>query len=54
MTARESRSQQRAGNRGLGFRVAYRPYFYVAYLRDQQGNKIALFPSDPTEPGRDD
>ncbi len=36
-----------------GFRAAYGPQFYVGYLRDPQGNKIALFSSDPTEPGRD-
>lgn len=27
--------------------------FYVGYLRDPQGNKIALFSNDPNEPGRD-
>lgn len=37
-----------------GFRAAYGPHFYVGYLRDPQGNKIALFSSDPDEPGRDD
>ncbi len=37
-----------------GFRTAYGPHFYVSYLRDPQGNKIALFSSDPGEPGRDD
>lgn len=37
-----------------GFRVSYGPHFYVSYLRDPQGNKIALFSSDPNEPGRDD
>lgn len=37
-----------------GFRDAYGPQFYVGYLRDPQGNKIALFSSDPKEPGRDD
>ena len=37
-----------------GFRAAYGPHFYVGYLRDPQGNKIALFSSDPNEPGRDD
>ena len=37
-----------------GFRAAYGPRFYVAYLRDPQGNKIALFSNDPKEPGRDD
>ena len=36
-----------------GFRAAYGPRFYVCYLRDPQGNKIALFSSNPSEPGRD-
>ena len=36
-----------------GFRNTYGPHFYVGYLRDPQGNKIALFSSDPNEPGRD-
>ncbi|OOY22250.1 glyoxalase [Thioclava sp. DLFJ5-1] len=36
-----------------GFRAAYGPHFYVGYLRDPHGNKIALFSSDPDEPGRD-
>jgi catechol 2,3-dioxygenase-like lactoylglutathione lyase family enzyme len=36
-----------------GFRAAYGPHFYVGYLRDPQGNKIALFSNDPAEPGRD-
>ena len=36
-----------------GFRAAYGPHFYVSYLRDPQGNKLALFSSDPTEQGRD-
>ncbi|SOE12397.1 catechol 2,3-dioxygenase-like lactoylglutathione lyase family enzyme [Hoeflea halophila] len=36
-----------------GFRAPYGPHFYVGYLRDPQGNKIALFSSDPNEPGRD-
>jgi len=36
-----------------GFRDIYGPRFYVGYLRDPQGNKIALFSSDPNEPGRD-
>ncbi len=35
-----------------GFRDIYGPHFYVGYLRDPQGNKIALFSSDPDEPGR--
>lgn len=36
-----------------GFRPSYGPQFYVGYLRDPQGNKIALFSSNPSEPGRD-
>ena len=36
-----------------GFRDAYGPHFYVGYVRDPQGNKIALFSNDPDEPGRD-
>jgi len=36
-----------------GFRADYGPRFYVGYLRDPQGNKIALFSSNPDEPGRD-
>ena len=36
-----------------GFRASYGPNFYVGYLRDPQGNKIALFSSNPDEPGRD-
>lgn len=36
-----------------GFRAAYGAHFYVGYLRDPQGNKIALFSNDPNEPGRD-
>ncbi|WP_425043994.1 VOC family protein [Primorskyibacter sp. S87] len=36
-----------------GFRAAYGPQFYVGYLRDPQGNKLALFSCDPNEPGRD-
>lgn len=35
-----------------GFRDAYGAHFYVGYLRDPQGNKIALFSNDPDEPGR--
>lgn len=37
-----------------GFRAAYGPHFYVGYLRDPQGNKIALFSSNPEDVGRDD
>jgi len=36
-----------------GFRADYGPRFFVGYLRDPQGNKIALFSSNPDEPGRD-
>ena len=36
-----------------GFRDAYGPHFYVGYLRDPQGNKIALYSNNPDEPGRD-
>ncbi len=36
-----------------GFRDSYGPQFYVGYLRDPQGNKIALFSVDPNEAGRD-
>ncbi|MBI1417171.1 MAG: VOC family protein [Limimaricola sp.] len=37
-----------------GFRAAYGPHFYVGYLRDPQGNKIALFSNNRDEPGRPD
>lgn len=66
MVAFEARSQQQvrdlhaaalaAGGRDdgqPGFRASYGPRFYVGYLRDPQGNKIALFSSNPDEPGRD-
>lgn len=66
MVAFEARSQQQvrdlhaaaleAGGKddgAPGFREAYGPNFFVGYLRDPQGNKIALFSSDPNEPGRD-
>lgn len=36
-----------------GFRQDYSANFYVAYLRDPQGNKIAIYSSKPSEPGRD-
>lgn len=36
-----------------GFRDAYGPRFFVGYLRDPQGNKIALYSQNPNEPGRD-
>ena len=35
-----------------GFRAAYSAHFYVGYLRDPQGNKIALFCNSRNEPGR--
>ncbi len=66
MTAFEARSKKQVrelhaaalaaggANEGQpGFRASYGPHFYVGYLRDPQGNKIALFSSDPDEPGRD-
>ena len=37
-----------------GFRASYGTHFYVSYLRDPQGNKIALFSSNPNDPSRDD
>ncbi|MEX0283666.1 MAG: VOC family protein [Paracoccaceae bacterium] len=37
-----------------GFRASYGANFFVSYLRDPQGNKIALFSSNPDDPGRDD
>jgi len=36
-----------------GFRASYGPHFFVGYIRDPQGNKIALFSSNLNEPGRD-
>lgn len=36
-----------------GFRPNYGADFYVSYLRDPQGNKLALFSSNPDEPTRD-
>mgnify|MGYP005994561329 CR=1 FL=1 len=35
-----------------GFRASYGPNFYVSYLRDPQGNKIALFSCNPDDPSR--
>jgi len=37
-----------------GFRAAYSPGFYVGYLRDPQGNKLALYCDSPDEPARPD
>lgn len=36
-----------------GFRDGYGPHFYIGYLRDPHGNKVALFSDDPNEPGRE-
>lgn len=36
-----------------GFRASYGPHFYVGYLRDPDGNKIALFCDNKDEPSRD-
>ncbi len=33
-----------------GFREAYSPNFYVGYLRDPDGNKMALFCTSESEP----
>lgn len=35
-----------------GFRAEYSAHFFVGYLRDPQGNKLALYCDDPDEPGR--
>ena len=32
-----------------GFRADYSEHFYVGYLRDPAGNKVALFCADPAE-----
>lgn len=66
MVAFEARNQQQVRNLHAaalaaggsdegppGFRASYGAHFYVSYLRDPQGNKIALFSSEPNEPGRD-
>ncbi len=37
-----------------GFRAQYGAHFYVGYLRDPQGNKIALFCNSRDEPKRPD
>lgn len=36
-----------------GFRAIYSPNFYVGYLRDPQGNKLAIFSSNLDEAGRE-
>ncbi len=66
MVAFEARSQNQVRNLHLaalaaggsdegqpGFRAMYGAHFYVGYLRDPQGNKIALFCSNPEEPRRE-
>lgn len=35
-----------------GFRAGYGADFFVGYLRDPQGNKIALYSSNPKDPRR--
>jgi catechol 2,3-dioxygenase-like lactoylglutathione lyase family enzyme len=37
-----------------GFRLSYGAHFYVGYLRDPDGNKIAVFSNNLAEPSRDD
>lgn len=37
-----------------GFRAEYSAHFYVGYLRDPDGNKIALFCNSKAEPKRSD
>lgn len=37
-----------------GFRANYGPRFFVGYLRDPDGNKLAIFSSNPADPSRDD
>lgn len=66
MTAFEAQNQQQVRNLHAaallaggsdegapGFRDGYGADFYVGYLRDPHGNKIALFSSNPDEAGRD-
>jgi len=36
-----------------GFRAEYSARFYVGYLRDPLGNKIAIFCNNPNEPARE-
>ncbi|MEL6608669.1 MAG: VOC family protein [Pseudomonadota bacterium] len=36
-----------------GFRADYDADFFVSYLRDPQGNKIALYSVNPADPTRD-
>ena len=37
-----------------GFRADYGPRFFACYLRDPQGNKVAIYSSNPDDPMRDD
>ncbi|MFK0382350.1 VOC family protein [Agrobacterium sp. NPDC090273] len=37
-----------------GFREEYGNHFYVGYLRDPDGNKLAIFCTNKNEPSRDD
>ena len=37
-----------------GFRDTYGPRSYLSHPHDPQGNKVAIFSSNPAEPGRDD
>ena len=37
-----------------GFRPSYGAHFYVGYLRNPDGNKIAVFSNNLAEPSRDD
>lgn len=37
-----------------GFREDYGKHFYVGYLRDPDGNKVAIFCTSRAEPSRDD
>ncbi len=37
-----------------GFRADYSAHFYVGYLRDPQGNKVALYCNNRDEAGRPD
>ncbi|MEQ8813690.1 MAG: VOC family protein [Thalassobaculum sp.] len=36
-----------------GFRAEYSAHFYVGYLRDPVGNKLAIFCADPAQGSRD-
>ncbi|MEL6549195.1 MAG: VOC family protein [Pseudomonadota bacterium] len=36
-----------------GFRAIYSPELFIGYLRDPQGNKLALYSTNPADPTRD-